>query len=118
MRARVSLDRIASYIAATEELDAHPRDLCPTESISFEDAKFRWSEYGASGSDQFTLDIDQLELPTGRISVIAGEVGSGKSALLYALLGEMHRMDGRVTYPRDSSTSYASQTPWLQGLFC
>ncbi|KAL8286584.1 hypothetical protein RQP46_004601 [Phenoliferia psychrophenolica] len=113
MRARVSLRRITSYIAETEELDEHPRDLASTESISFQDARFKWSEY-ASGSNQFVLNIEHLEIPTGRLTLVAGDVGSGKTALLYSLLGEMHRMDGSITYPKDSTTSYASQSPWLQ----
>jgi len=32
--------------------------------------------------------------------VIVGRVGSGKSSLLAALLGEMHRLDGKVKWAR------------------
>lgn len=71
MRARVSLGRITSFIAETEELDAHPRDLSTEDAIAFEDAKFKWTEYGASGSNKFVLDLEKLELPTGRTTIIA-----------------------------------------------
>jgi ABC-type molybdenum transport system ATPase subunit/photorepair protein PhrA len=32
--------------------------------------------------------------------VIVGRVGSGKTSLLSALLGEMHRLDGKVQWAR------------------
>ncbi|KAK4701289.1 hypothetical protein P7C70_g4945, partial [Phenoliferia sp. Uapishka_3] len=114
MRARVSLDRIRSFIATTEELDDAPRQLASTDTITFDKAKFQWSQHAASKSNSFVLEIDKLQLPKGKTTIIAGDVGSGKSAFLYALLGEMHRTDGVVSFPKNSKTSYASQAPWLQ----
>lgn len=113
MRARVSLGRITRFIADTEELDSAPRKF-EGDKIKIKEGKFRFSRYGSEG---FTLDIDKLEIPTGKMTIIAGDVGSGKSALLSALLGEMHKSSGKVKYPAKVSTSFAAQSPWLQGEF-
>lgn len=47
----------------------------------------------------FTLRIPDLEFPTGEITIVCGPTGSGKTSLLYALLGEMDCVDGRVHLP-------------------
>lgn len=110
MRARVSLGRIAQFIDKTEELDN--KSLTPAQSVGFEKAELTWSR--ASGKRAFKLSINDLIFPNGKLSIVAGDVGSGKSALLYALLGEMHSRSGKVLFPR-ASVSYAAQSPWLQG---
>lgn len=113
MRARVSLGRITRFIADTEELDSAPRTF-EGDRIEIKEGKFRFSRFGSKG---FTLDIDELKVPVGKTTIIAGDVGSGKSALLSALLGEMHKRSGEVKYPARVSTSFAAQSPWLQGEF-
>ncbi|KAK4054059.1 hypothetical protein OIO90_003704 [Microbotryomycetes sp. JL221] len=110
MRARVSLGRITRFLVDTEELDNSPRKF-EGDEISINNAKFKFSKYGKDG---FTLDIDSLKIPTGKTTIIAGDVGSGKSALLNALLGEMHLNQGQVKYPARVKTSFAAQAPWLQ----
>lgn len=114
MRARVSLGRISRFLADTEELDASPRTF-EGDHIEIKKGKFRFSRYGSKG---FELYVDKLVVPKGKTTIIAGDVGSGKSALLQALLGEMHRRSGELKYPASVSTSYAAQSPWLQGEFC
>lgn len=112
-RARVSLGRINEFITDTEELDSHPREF-EGDSILVEDAKFRWSRFGSTG---FELVLDKLEIPMGKTTIVAGEVGSGKTMLLLALMGELTKREGSVKWPARTATSYASQAPWLQGAF-
>lgn len=62
--------------------------------------------------------------PKGRLSLVIGPTGSGKSALLTALLGEMDQTSGRSYLLKDStvdprtglshSIAYCAQSPWLQ----
>lgn len=111
LRARVSLGRISRFLADTEELDTSPRGL-EGDEIELKDAKFRFSKYGSGG---FELRIDELNIPRGATTIVAGDVGSGKSALLLALLGELHKRSGEVKFPANVATSYAAQSPWLQG---
>ncbi|KAK4046142.1 hypothetical protein OIV83_006313 [Microbotryomycetes sp. JL201] len=110
MRARVSLGRITRFIADTEELDDRPR-MIKGDTIEIKAGKFNFSRFGKGG---FTLEIDNLRLPMGKTTIVAGDVGSGKSALLNALLGEMHTASGTLQYPARMSTSFAAQSPWLQ----
>ncbi|KAM0755919.1 ATP-dependent bile acid permease [Meredithblackwellia eburnea MCA 4105] len=56
-------------------------------------------------------DID-LKLGRGELICIVGSVGSGKSSLLQALIGEMKRLDGEVIF--GGTTSYFPQSPWVQ----
>lgn len=113
MRARVSLDRINSFLADTEEIDESFSEDSTSENIEIKAAEFQWSRYDSNG---FVLEIDDLVFPAGKLTLVAGDVGSGKSALLYALLGEMHLKAGSVRFPAEASTSYAAQSAWLQGL--
>lgn len=53
-----------------------------------------------------------LQVPLGRLLVITGEVGSGKSSLLKAMLGELSISSGKVDI-RTKTIAYCGQTPWL-----
>jgi ABC-type transport system involved in cytochrome bd biosynthesis fused ATPase/permease subunit len=73
----------------------------------------------------FQLTDLTVDFPTGKLSVVSGPTGSGKTAILTALLGEMELLHGHSYLPKqttqvDSATglrnsvAYAAQTPWLQ----
>ncbi|GAA5904673.1 uncharacterized protein JCM6883_003864 [Sporobolomyces salmoneus] len=51
-------------------------------------------------------DID-VEFPRGELSLICGRLGSGKTLLLLALLGEVDVVSGTVTCPRSSPAAIA-----------
>ncbi|OMO85696.1 hypothetical protein CCACVL1_10040 [Corchorus capsularis] len=57
------------------------------------------------------LDHITLNIPKGLLVAIIGEVGSGKSSLLSAILGEMRLVHGSI-YSRGSS-AYVPQVPWI-----
>ncbi|KAG6334903.1 hypothetical protein ID866_4184 [Astraeus odoratus] len=73
---------------------------------------------------RFELRDISVSFPEGRLSVITGPTGSGKTALLSALLGEMSIIKGKLILCKVCSgtdrihsvhpISYAAQTPWLQ----
>jgi len=55
-----------------------------------------------------------VSIPRGKLTVVMGAVGSGKSSLLSALLGEMERWEGRVSLSESrSSIAYAAQQPFI-----
>uniref|UniRef100_A0A8C9X199 ATP-binding cassette, sub-family C (CFTR/MRP), member 8 n=1 Tax=Sander lucioperca TaxID=283035 RepID=A0A8C9X199_SANLU len=69
-----------------------------------------------------TLSNVDIKIPFGKLTMIVGQVGCGKSSLLLAALGEMQRVSGTVTWNRSLNESeskrrgavaYASQKPWL-----
>uniref|UniRef100_A0A8C7WMT3 ATP-binding cassette, sub-family C (CFTR/MRP), member 8 n=1 Tax=Oryzias sinensis TaxID=183150 RepID=A0A8C7WMT3_9TELE len=80
---------------------------------------FTWTDGPA------TLCNVDIKVPFGKLTMIVGQVGCGKSSLLLAALGEMQRVSGTVTWnsptpDRDAAgdgtrgpVAYASQKPWL-----
>lgn len=111
--------------------------------IAFENASFRWNSgkqaIGATqakpsstaspeatepGETYFRLDNLSVNFPAGKLTVITGPTGSGKTAMLTALLGEMELLEGKSSLPKfvtqvderglRNSVAYAAQTPWLQ----
>ncbi|KAJ3291659.1 hypothetical protein HDU79_002170 [Rhizoclosmatium sp. JEL0117] len=53
-----------------------------------------------------------LDVPQGSLVAIVGSVGSGKSSLLNAIVGEMKKTKGSVVF--NSKMGYAPQTAWIQ----
>ncbi|CAN8068720.1 unnamed protein product [Agarophyton chilense] len=47
----------------------------------------------------------------GELAAIVGRVGSGKSSLIHAILGEMRKLRGSVTL--QGSVAYVAQTAWI-----
>ena len=73
----------------------------------------------------FQLADLNVDFPTGKLSVVSGPTGSGKTAILTGLLGEMELIEGHSYLPKQptqvdsetglrNSVAYAAQTPWLQ----
>ncbi|KAL2915615.1 hypothetical protein HK105_204800 [Polyrhizophydium stewartii] len=59
-----------------------------------------------------TLRNINIAVPRGKLVAVVGSVGSGKSSLLNALVGEMKRVKGTVTF--SSRLGYAPQQAWIQ----
>uniref|UniRef100_A0A8C5RA15 ATP-binding cassette sub-family C member 9 n=1 Tax=Leptobrachium leishanense TaxID=445787 RepID=A0A8C5RA15_9ANUR len=76
--------------------------------------------YFSWGSGLATLSNIDIQIPTGHLTMIVGQVGCGKSSLLLAILGEMQTLEGRVCWNRSPgvskirhSVAYAGQKSWL-----
>lgn len=88
--------------------------------IKINQATFSWArdstietEYH---SNEFRLTGINLQVPKRRLTVIVGHVGSGKSSLLMALLGELNLESGSLTWDSscsDTQVGYVAQKPWL-----
>ncbi|TFK30740.1 ATP-binding cassette transporter [Coprinopsis marcescibilis] len=130
---KVSLDRVDDFLKNTELLDSFSENKQPSivppilaeqsASIGFHDASFTWSS-DADGAltpskRKFVLKIeDDLFFPLGKLSLVVGPTGSGKTSLLMALLGEMHYIplapDSWFNLPRAGGIAYAAQESWVQ----
>ncbi|XP_063800161.1 ATP-binding cassette sub-family C member 8 isoform X1 [Pseudophryne corroboree] len=102
-------------------------------SIKITNGCFTWTPDGS-----LALSNINIRIPPGQLTMIVGQVGCGKSSLLLATLGEMHRISGDVWWnssdpdsdvgednsperetPADveirrrGAVAYASQKPWL-----
>ena len=92
-----------------DEID--PNSVERTESceepVVIENASFSWVE-----SEAPILNDISLRVPKSSLTAIVGQVGSGKSSLLQALLGEMVRVKGSVNV--GGSIAYVPQQAWIQ----
>ncbi|EIM92492.1 uncharacterized protein STEHIDRAFT_127305 [Stereum hirsutum FP-91666 SS1] len=67
----------------------------------------------------FVLHVeDELLFKRGKVNLIIGPTGSGKTSLLMALLGEMHFVPSGpgswFNLPREGGVAYAAQESWVQ----
>ncbi|KAG7827716.1 hypothetical protein KL920_004479 [Ogataea angusta] len=128
MQCKVSLDRVEDFLNEPEttkyqQLSAPRGPNSPL--IGFENATFYWSK---NSKAEFALKDLNIDFKVGKLNVVIGPTGSGKSSLLLALLGEMDLDKGNVflpgAIPRDDltpnpvtglmeSVAYCSQTAWL-----
>ncbi|KAG1678443.1 Canalicular multispecific organic anion transporter 2 [Nymphon striatum] len=96
-----------------------------SNDVCMENGTFSWEKSGKSCLSNINLNVDQ-----GKLIGVVGQVGSGKSSLLSAVLGEMHLQEGRVNVnvvespevtPRaglhrcesEGSIAYAPQQAWI-----
>ncbi|KAJ2645579.1 hypothetical protein GGH99_008225, partial [Coemansia sp. RSA 1285] len=140
----VSLNRIEQFLNHPEpqRLEDRVRFEAADDSIGFRSATLTW---GTTDTDcvqtssnsstlnrhtPFVLKSISLDIPVGKLSLVGGPTGSGKSSLLAALVGEMNLIDGKVRVPiapmpEDSSftgvsgyglsqIAYVSQEPWIR----
>jgi ATP-binding cassette subfamily C (CFTR/MRP) protein 1 len=60
-----------------------------------------------------TLEDITLSVKKGELIAVVGQVGAGKSSLLSAILGELHKVEGQVTVR--GTVAYTAQSPWIMG---
>ncbi|XP_044944142.1 multidrug resistance-associated protein 1-like isoform X6 [Mustela putorius furo] len=108
VQTRVSLDRLEDFLN-TEEL--HPQNIetnyIGDHAIGFTNASFSWDKTGVP-----VLKNLNIKIPEGALVAVVGPVGSGKSSVLSAILGEMEKLTGVVQ--RKGSVAYVAQQAWIQ----
>ncbi|XP_020210396.1 ABC transporter C family member 14 [Cajanus cajan] len=110
-QALVSLGRLDRYMSSRELLDdsVEREEGCGGHTaVVVRDGAFSWDD---DGQVQDLKDIN-LEINKGELTAIVGTVGSGKSSLLASILGEMHKISGKIQVC--GSTAYVAQTSWIQ----
>ncbi|XP_077856034.1 ATP-binding cassette sub-family C member 10 isoform X18 [Macaca mulatta] len=115
LEAKVSLDRIQLFLdLPNHNPQAYYSPDPPTEPstvLELHGALFSWDPVGTS---QETF-ISHLEVKKGMLVGIVGKVGCGKSSLLAAIAGELHRLRGRVVvWGLSKGFGLATQEPWIQ----
>ncbi|KAJ1954449.1 hypothetical protein EC988_002427, partial [Linderina pennispora] len=132
----VSLKRIEAYLDEEEVQPVAERVDPQGSDIGFDGAELVWHLADESDSrreepqglldtssdtsaQKFVLRNLNVRFPLGKLTVIGGPTGSGKSSLLSALIGEMTLVHGKVLIPVSSdwslhSVAYVSQEAWLR----
>ncbi|XP_071784145.1 ATP-binding cassette sub-family C member 9-like isoform X2 [Asterias amurensis] len=78
--------------------------------IKISDGCFRW--YSSEAKFATLSDIN-VDIPKGTLMVVIGQIGSGKSSLISAILGEMTTESGMVQVRDRNQVAFAAQKPWL-----
>uniref|UniRef100_A0A8B9BKX5 ATP binding cassette subfamily C member 2 n=1 Tax=Anser brachyrhynchus TaxID=132585 RepID=A0A8B9BKX5_9AVES len=108
VQTNVSTERLERYLGG-EELDtsAIRHDPISGSAVRFSDATFSWEQDGNAAIRDVTLDI-----APGSLVAVVGAVGSGKSSLVSAMLGEMENIKGHINI--QGSLAYVPQQAWIQ----
>ncbi|XP_038050112.1 ATP-binding cassette sub-family C member 9-like isoform X2 [Patiria miniata] len=106
----VSQDTTCSYGSTDSSSLDSLTGLPSSIAIKIENGCFAWDPE----SSQPTLQDLNVAIPTGKLTMVVGTVGSGKSSLLSAILEEMTLQDGSLLINGSrNSIAYAGQKAWL-----
>ncbi|KZT30801.1 P-loop containing nucleoside triphosphate hydrolase protein, partial [Neolentinus lepideus HHB14362 ss-1] len=121
LHAYVSMQRIQTFLSEPEVSEwasslhrsASHRKTDACQEIEFDGAVLQW--YSNSEGERFQLGPLSIKFPMGKLTLVTGPTGSGKSALLTALLGEMKCISGMVRLAKiNHRVAYCAQNPWLE----
>ncbi|KAM3528789.1 hypothetical protein MY4038_005729 [Beauveria bassiana] len=119
-RARISYSKLQTYLRQPEQT----RNSILGNTVSLQNANLSWVE---DEKGPILKNVD-LEIPKHGISLITGQVGSGKSLLLYSILEEAIVQSGKLVKPAVDTSSghstargtvagsaaFVSQPPWIE----
>ncbi|KAG8389480.1 hypothetical protein BUALT_Bualt02G0233800 [Buddleja alternifolia] len=110
-QAIISLERMDTFMTSKELVDKSVERVVGCEgdiAVEVKDGAFSWDDESGEG----VVKKLNFEIKKGEIAAVVGTVGSGKSSLLAAILGEMAKLSGKIRVC--GSTAYVAQTSWIQ----
>ncbi|OQV17409.1 Multidrug resistance-associated protein 1 [Hypsibius exemplaris] len=114
IQAKVSVDRLSKFLR-NDELDPNNVRIVPssdrtvTSAVSIERGNFAWGK-----DDSLCLKDIDIDVKEGQLVAVVGQVGTGKSSLMAAMLGLMEKRSGDVS--QKGSIAYVSQQAWIQNM--
>ncbi|CAI5654085.1 unnamed protein product [Oreochromis niloticus] len=104
----VSKKRLEKFLAGEDiDSDIVRQDPSFNTAVSVCDGSFAWEKDAKPLLKDVNLDIEP-----GQLVAVVGAVGSGKSSLMSALLGEMHSTKGFINIM--GSLAFVPQQAWIQ----
>ncbi|XP_034519018.1 canalicular multispecific organic anion transporter 1 [Ailuropoda melanoleuca] len=108
LQASVSRDRLEQYLGGDDlDTSAIRHDRNSDKAVQFSEAFFTWDL-----DSEATIQDVNLDIMPGQLVAVVGTVGSGKSSLMSAMLGEMENVHGHVTIK--GTIAYVPQQSWIQ----
>lgn len=114
-----ALQRMATMFDAEQRDEVEEVDEALDVAVRI-DASFQWEQSQANDNNKdqgkpkeaFAIRDLHLEIPRGQLVAITGPVGSGKSSIFQAILGEMRLVEGSVKL--GGRMAYCQQSAWTQ----
>ena len=110
----VSLGRITEFLNANEINEKknirYSKAKTKNHAIELKNASFTWNH----SVKPYVLKNINMRIAKGSVTAIVGVVGSGKSSIIQAILGEMEMISGEIS--SDGKISYVSQQAWIQNM--
>lgn len=108
---KIAMQRINKFLSEDElKKDGvkKTRDSYNKDAVLIKNASFIWDIYT---DNRPVLKKIHLKVKRKQLIAVIGSVASGKSSLLSAILGEMHRIEGDVV--TNGSIAFISQQAWI-----
>ncbi|PAV78537.1 hypothetical protein WR25_09567 [Diploscapter pachys] len=109
----VSNKRLKEFLTAEEldddAVDKQTRGDFYDKSVEVNSATFTWASDAPSQLSDISFEVNR-----GNLIAVVGSVGTGKSSLLMALLGEMEKLRGYVGIRGECA--FVPQQPWIQNV--
>ncbi|XP_058780381.1 ABC transporter C family member 13-like isoform X2 [Vicia villosa] len=102
--------KVGENISCSSSFSSVQPDSLQDFAVSIQDACCSWSSSDEKALNMVLSHVT-LSLSKGSFVAVIGEVGSGKSSMLYSILGEM-RLDQGSIYS-NGSIAYVPQVPWI-----
>ncbi|XP_042908219.1 multidrug resistance-associated protein 1-like [Parasteatoda tepidariorum] len=107
IQSSIALGRLRTFFAAENaESDVIGNNPDKGDILTIRKASFKWA-----GEEDCTLHDIELHIPKGKLVAVIGPVGSGKSSLLSAMLGDINRIKGSIDIK--GSLAYVPQQAWI-----
>lgn len=116
--AKVSCKRINDFLEMNE-VEKAITDFSDGEhqatAVQVVDGNYSWKVSIEDDNEEIEKHLSDINLtiPEGSLTIVAGSIGSGKSSLLSAILGEMTTITGSVKWRKGAKVAYGSQKAWL-----
>lgn len=98
---------------STEDEEEVSENLTVIEAknvFEINDGAFSWH---LDHEEEIALKDINVKIPVGKLTMIVGQVGSGKTSLISAMLGEMTTVSGHVDIIKGANIAFVPQKPWL-----
>eukprot|EP01125_Pyxidicula_operculata_P007654 TRINITY_DN2595_c0_g1_i1.p1 TRINITY_DN2595_c0_g1~~TRINITY_DN2595_c0_g1_i1.p1 ORF type:complete len:1040 (-),score=251.73 TRINITY_DN2595_c0_g1_i1:92-3211(-) len=105
---KVSIQRVGEFLLTPEKKEYVQNDPDMKEKIKIKNATFNWNP---ADTDKAFLQNINLKIKKGQKVMVIGAVGSGKSSLSMAILGEIPLASGEI-YVNDD-LAYVPQQAWI-----